>query len=263
MVRQEDVFRNDGRKNNQMREIRVTVDPYGYADASVLCEYGKTKVLCSVTLQAGVPPFLRGNNGGMGWLTAEYALLPCATQVRARRDGVQNRRSMEISRLIGRSLRAAVQLEKLGNRTIVVDCDVLQADGGTRAASITGASLALCIAVDRWLQRGDIVTSIIRDYICAVSVGALHQTVLLDVHYEEDSIVDADFTFVLNQCGDIIELQGTGERAAVSWDLFDQMKRSVQEGHGLLCGYYEDVLKKYAPLLYENEYKKQYATPRL
>lgn len=162
--------RCDGRLPNQMRPVAFVLNPYGYASSSVICSYGNTKVLCSITLQQGTPSFIRNNKGG-GWLTAEYAMLSLSTKVRGMRDnrlGRVNRRSIEISRLIGRVLRSTVNLEALHNQTIMIDCDVLQADGSTRTASITGASLALCLAEKKWLHEGKISQAIVSDSVCAV-----------------------------------------------------------------------------------------------
>ena len=193
------MLRIDGRATNQLRPISLEYDILGYSNASVLFSIGHTKVLASVYLQIGVPAFLRGQQ--TGWLTAEYAMLPCSTHKRSDRESTQqqrNARSVEISRLIGRSLRSIVDLDKLGEKTIIVDCDVLQADGGTRVACITAASLALNLACQRWIQASIFDASVIKDSIAAISVGNLDGISCLDLCCQEDNNTDADFNFVLS-----------------------------------------------------------------
>ena len=216
--------RTGGRTPEDLRPITVTYNVLVHAAASVLFELGKTKVLCAVTLQNGVPHFLKGS--GKGWLTAEYAMLPAATAIRTQRATSSfkpNGRSVEISRFIGRSLRAVVDLDLIGERTIIVDCDVLTADGSTRTASITGAGIALRHAVARWMQEGRLQETIIRDDVAAVSVGCADGDALLDVNFAEDSTLDADFNFVFTRSGDIIEIQGAAETYAISWQAFQDM----------------------------------------
>lgn len=223
--------RHDGRSHDQLRPLRITPDVFEYASGSVLYEIGKTKVLCAVTLQQGVPPFLR--NKKTGWLTAEYAMLPAATQVRTVRECSsvkRNGRSIEISRLIGRVLRTVVNLDLIGERTIVVDCDVQQADGGTRTASITGAFLALKMASDRWLASGLIEESIIRDEVAAVSVGIRDGVALLDVDYVEDSSLDVDVTMVLTKAGGLVEIQASAEKKPLDWRQFETVRSLAQSG---------------------------------
>jgi ribonuclease PH len=225
------IKRADGRAHNELRPMRLTYDVFDYADGSVLLELGKTKVLCAVTLQQGVPPFLKGKK--VGWLMAEYAMLPASTHVRTPREInslKRNGRSIEISRLISRALRAVIQLDLLGEKTIIIDCDVLQADGSTRVACITGAYFALKSAVAQWLASGIIRTSILTDGLAAVSVGVTNGQVLLDIDYEEDSKIDADFNFVLTRSGNIVELQGSVEKNMISWDNFEQMKSCAVQG---------------------------------
>jgi ribonuclease PH len=179
---------------------------------------GKTKVLCAVSLQQGVPHFLRGKK--TGWLTAEYSLLPASTPIRTVREITANKRNgrtIEISRVIGRALRSVVNLDPLGEQTIFIDCDVLQADGGTRTACITGAYLALKAAVAQWLHRGIISETILIDELAAISVGLAQDTVLLDLDFIEDSATEADFNFVLTRSGKIIELQGSAEKFPIKW----------------------------------------------
>lgn len=226
------VKRTGGRAYNELRPLSVSYDAYGYALASVLLEMGNTKVLCSVNIQHNVPPFLRGKK--QGWLTAEYVMLPSATHTRTARESSsvkRNGRSVEISRLIGRSLRSVLDLSKLGEQTLVIDCDVLQADGGTRTACITGAFLAIEAAISRmhYLSDED-KAGIIKDRIIALSAGVSGENVLLDIDASEDMGIDADFNFVLTESGKLIEVQGTAEQHAIEWDLFEQMCAIARKG---------------------------------
>lgn len=230
--------RTDGRGLNQMRDIRITYNVFEYAAGSVLFELGKTKVLCAVTLQQGVPPFLKGKR--VGWLTAEYAMLPAATNSRSAREselGRRNGRSVEISRFIGRSLRTIVDLNKIGERTIIIDCDILQADGSTRTACITAASLALEQAQKQWLASGIISTPILLDSVAAVSIGLRDGNLLVDLNFEEDSSIDADFNIVLTRSGNFIEIQGAAERCSYT---FEQLVR-VQETAAHIATYLFNV----------------------
>lgn len=223
--------RRDNRAYDQIRQVKIFFDALGYADSSVLFELGNTKILVSVSLQANVPPFLKGQK--VGWLNAEYAMLPCATQQRTMRESSQaqrNARSVEISRLIGRCLRTCVSLENLGERTILVDCDVLQADGSTRVTAITAASLALEQAIARWHCAKIIEKNIFKYPIAAVSVGIINEIAHLDLNYEEDSSADADFNIIMTQDGNIIEIQGTAEKTPVSWEQFEQLKKFATKG---------------------------------
>ncbi|MCL4360740.1 ribonuclease PH [Candidatus Dependentiae bacterium] len=225
------LMRSGQRRYNQIRPLKVTYDVLTYAAGSVLFEMGKTKVLCAVTCQQGVPHFLKGKK--TGWLTAEYALLPASTPLRTVRDSnssKKNGRTIEISRLIGRSLRSIINLEKIGEYTIFIDCDVLQADGGTRTASITGAYLALKAAVARWLEQGFIAETIITDELAAVSVGLSDGCPLLDIDFAEDSSVEADFNFVLTRSGKIVELQGTAEKLPITWQDYDVIRQIAVTG---------------------------------
>jgi ribonuclease PH len=220
-----------GRSCNQLRFMHITHETFGYADGSVLFQMGRTKVLCSITLQNGVPPFLKGKR--TGWLNAEYAMLPIATKQRTQRAQTlaqQNGRTVEISRLISRVLRTIVDLDKIGERTIVVDCDVLQADGGTRAAAITGASIALLKAQEHWLKHKIITEPFLLDEVAAISVGVLQEECLLDIDFAEDSIIDADFNVILTKSNKIVEIQGTAEKAPVSWEVFEHIKQLASEG---------------------------------
>jgi len=245
------------RNSDQLREIKITCNAFGYADSSVLLQMGNTKVLCAVTLQPGVPHFLKisgKNESGKfyrkvksGWLTAEYAMLPSATAVRTTREISsmrRNGRSVEISRLIGRSLRTIVDLSAIGERTIIIDCDVLQADGGTRTACITGANIALKLAVDKWLNANIIKETILTDEVAAVSVGVLKDDVLLDLDFSEDSKADADFNFVLTKSGKIVEMQGGSEGATVAWDQFEEAKRLAISGIKNLFAIGDQIIQK-------------------
>ena len=223
--------RLDGRLSNQVRPIKVTYGVYGNADGSVLFELGNTKVLCSVMVQDGVPQFLRGK--GQGWLTAEYTMLPAATRARTPREVItmkRNGRSVEISRLIGRSLRAVVDFSKLGERTIYVDCDVLQADGGTRTASISGAYCALYHATQQLQLSKKPFASFLSGSLAAISVGWMNNQALLDINFQEDSSVEADFNFVMTGKGEIIEMQGATEKAPISWGSVELMQAVASKG---------------------------------
>jgi len=209
--------RLDGRAADQLRPVRLSCDFTQNPLASVLCEFGATKVLCTVSNEESVPRFLRG--GGRGWITAEYSLLPGATDRRVQREATQGRasgRTFEIQRLIGRSMRAAVSTRALGERTLWVDCDVLQADGGTRCAAITGAWTALALAVWRLRRRGALDGNPLRAQLAAVSTGVVAGRALLDLCYEEDSRAEVDMNFVASEEGALAEVQGTGESATFS-----------------------------------------------
>ncbi len=216
--------RAGGRGAQDVRPIRVTVGVQKHAEGSVLYEMGETKVVCAASVEERVPPFLRGS--GRGWVTAEYAMLPRSTTSRVQREGrggkVQGR-TQEIQRLIGRSLRAVVDFEPLGERTITVDCDVLQADGGTRTASINGAWLALRQACDRLVRDGTIARNPVREPVAAVSVGIVAGRVLADLDYAEDSSAEVDMNVVMTGSGKLVEVQGTAEGAPFSRKDLDRM----------------------------------------
>jgi ribonuclease PH len=207
--------RSDGRVPSEMRPVSIRTEYLLTAEGSVLIEVGNTRVLCAATIEETVPPFLR--NSGRGWVTAEYSMLPRATATRTPREvakGRQSGRTLEIQRLIGRSLRTVVDLQVLGERSVIIDCDVLQADGGTRTASITGAYVALVIAVRKLMQFGGIKKNPIMDSVAATSVGLVNGTPLMDLNYEEDSRASVDMNVVMTGAGRFVELQATGERAA-------------------------------------------------
>lgn len=225
------IVRNDGRTPNQLRPVSFSYGIYEYAAGSVLFEMGKTKVLCAVSIQPGVPQFLKGK--GKGWLTAEYALLPTSTITRTQRESTTNKkdgRAIEIARFIGRCFRTVVDVSELGERTITIDCDVLQADGGTRTAAITGSFMALMMAQEKWLQTRVINKPIITEGIAAVSVGVVQDNVLLDLNYNEDSIATADFNFVITHSNKIVEMQGGAESLPLSWDIFEKIREAACDG---------------------------------
>ena len=207
-------MRNNNRKNDEMSEVKVTKNYIIHPEGSVLIEFGNTKVICNATVEEKIPRWLRGT--GSGWITAEYSMLPRATNTRVQRESTKGKlsgRTMEIQRLIGRALRATIDLEKLGERTIMIDCDVIQADGGTRTASITGAYLALELAIEKLIDERKLKEMPIKAKVAAISVGKVRNELLLDLEYEEDSRADVDMNIVMNDKGEFIELQGTGEEA--------------------------------------------------
>ncbi|APZ97076.1 ribonuclease PH [Sphingopyxis sp. QXT-31] len=207
-------MRPSGRAPDQMRPIGIETEFTIHAEGSVLVSFGNTKVLVTASIDEKVPPFLRGK--GQGWVTAEYGMLPRATHTRGSREaakGKQSGRTQEIQRLIGRSLRAVVDFQKLGERQIVIDCDVIQADGGTRTASISGAWVALRLAVDKLIASGAITTDPIEDQVAAISCGIYKGTPVLDLDYDEDSVAEADGNFVLTGRGQIVEVQASAEGA--------------------------------------------------
>ena len=216
--------RSDGRAANELRVVKITPGYLPYAEGSVLIEMGQTRVICSASVDERVPPFLR--NKGQGWVTAEYAMLPRATQQRTAREtgrGGPSGRTHEIQRLIGRSLRAVADMTVLGERTITLDCDVLQADGGTRTAAVTGAYVALALANQRLLRSNRISRSLITNQVAAISVGIVGNTPLLDLKYDEDSKAEVDMNIVCTGDGRFIEVQGTAERQPFSQAQLDQL----------------------------------------
>ncbi len=223
--------RIDGRKQNQLRTLNITPSYIKTADGSVLIEMGDTKVICTAKLEERVPPFLR--NSGKGWITAEYGMLPGSSQQRIGRESSRGKvggRTHEIQRLIGRSLRAIADLKILGERTIWIDCDVIQADGGTRTASITGAYVAVAEAVKSWRDKGKLLQTPIKDAVAAVSIGIVEGRILLDLCYVEDSIADVDMNFVMTGSGKFIEVQGTAESAPFTRKQMERMAEIAQDG---------------------------------
>lgn len=222
--------RPDGRKADELREIKITRDFTKNADGSVLMQAGDTKVICTAMVDDRVPPFMRGK--GKGWISAEYSMLPSSTETRKMRDrgGKVDGRSTEIQRLIGRALRSVVDLDKLGERTIWIDCDVIQADGGTRTASITGAYVALEDAVKKLMEEGVLEENPLSGNVAAVSVGVRDGKPILDLCYVEDSGAEVDMNVVMNDKGEIIEIQGTGEERPFTRQEFDQMMQLAEKG---------------------------------
>lgn len=223
--------RFDGREKEELRPIKITKDYTRYAEGSVFIEWGNTKVLCNATVEESVPGFKKGS--GEGWVTAEYAMLPRATQTRNKRDINKlklNPRATEIQRLIGRALRGAVDMKELGERSITVDCDVIQADGGTRTASITGGFVALALACQKLVEQGLIEKMPIHHYITAVSVGIVEGQGLLDLCYEEDSAAEVDMNIIMSDGKGFIELQGTGENGTFSQKQLDEMLNLGKKG---------------------------------
>ena len=217
-------MRSDQRASNQLRETRITPDYLEHAEGSVLIEAGRTRVICTASVEDRVPPFLR--NTGKGWVTAEYGMLPRATSTRTQREATAGKvggRTQEIQRLIGRSLRSVTNLPALGERTIWIDCDVIQADGGTRTASITGAFVALALALEKMREREMIKTIPLADYVAAISVGIVDGEPLLDLAYEDDSRAEVDMNVVKTGNGRFIEVQGTAEAMPFGREALDQL----------------------------------------
>jgi len=229
--------RTDGRAPDELRPARITPGFLPYAEGSVLIEMGNTRVVCAASLEDRVPPFLR--NSGNGWLTAEYAMLPRATQTRTSREigrGGPSGRTHEIQRLIGRSLRAVTDMKALGERTITIDCDVLQADGGTRTAAITGAYVAFALASQQLVKSGKLSRPITTDQVAAISVGIVANIPLLDLKYDEDSRAEVDMNVVCTGDGRFIELQGTAEREPFSRAQMDELVSLGMRGiEALIC----------------------------
>jgi ribonuclease PH len=224
-------MRADGRKTTQLRPVKITPSYIKTSDGSVLIEMGDTKVICTAKLEERAPQFLR--NTGKGWITSEYGMLPGSSQQRIGRESSRGRvggRTHEIQRLIGRSLRAVTDLGKLGERTIWIDCDVIQADGGTRTASITGGYVALVEAVRGWVARGVIGVDPIKDSVAAVSIGVIDGKIHLDLCYEEDSKADVDMNFVMTGSGKFVEVQGTAESAPFTRKQMERMAELAQRG---------------------------------
>ncbi|MGC9399326.1 MAG: ribonuclease PH [Anaerolineae bacterium] len=213
--------RIDGRAPDEIRPVSFELAPLKYPEGSALIRMGDTRVLCAVTVEPHVPPWRQGS--GAGWLTAEYALLPRATQERTRRSHIEGGRAQEIRRLIGRSLRRAVDLAALGERTIIVDCDVLQADGGTRTASITGGYVAVALAVRHLAEQGELSADVLAPPVAAISLGVVDGDLLLDLNYAEDVRAQVDLNVVMNEDGRFIEVQGTAEGEPISRETLDAL----------------------------------------
>jgi len=236
-------MRPSGRQVNQLRDVRITRNFTKHAEGSVLVEFGDTKVICTASVDNGVPRFMRGE--GRGWVTAEYGMLPRSTGSRMMREaakGKQSGRTVEISRLIGRCLRAAVDMEKLGEYTIQIDCDVIQADGGTRTASITGACVALADAINLMIEDGRLKESPIKSMIGAVSVGIYEGAAVLDLDYAEDSVAETDLNVIMTAAGGYVEIQGTAEQEAFSPEELTSMLALAKEGIAELCEIQQQAL---------------------
>ena len=237
------MVRPSGRQPNQLRDISITRNYTRHAEGSVLVCFGDTKVICTASANAGVPRFLRGS--GSGWVTAEYGMLPRSTGSRMNREasnGKQGGRTVEIQRLIGRSLRAAVDLKLLGENTITVDCDVIQADGGTRTASITGACVALVDAINHLQREKLLATDPLKEMVASVSVGVYEGVQVLDLDYPEDSAADTDMNVIMGESGGFIEVQGTAEGALFGREELDGMLDLASEGIASLIAIQRDAL---------------------
>ncbi|MBI4526562.1 MAG: ribonuclease PH [Deltaproteobacteria bacterium] len=224
-------MRLDGRKEKQLRPVKITPAYIKHAEGSVLIELGDTRVICTAKFEDKVPPFVR--NTGKGWITAEYGMLPSSSQVRISREAARGRiggRTHEIQRLIGRSLRAIADLGNLGERTVWIDCDVIQADGGTRTASITGAYVALSQAIQGLMTKGQIQIDPLKDSVAAVSVGIVSGKVFLDLTYDEDSRAEVDMNFVMTGSGKFVEVQGTAETHPFTKNKLERMAEVAEEG---------------------------------
>lgn len=237
-------MRHDGRQVNDLRKITIQTNVFKHPEGSVVISFGDTQVICSATIEENVPPFLRGSE--TGWVTAEYSMLPRATNTRNRRESAKGKlsgRTMEIQRLIGRSLRAVVDLEKLGERSIIVDCDVIQADGGTRTASITGAFVALQLAINKLMQTGELSENPIKEYLAAISVGILEDdSYAVDLDYIEDSACQVDMNLVMTESGRFVEIQGTGEEATFDGDQLNHLLHYGKEAIESLIAYQKEAL---------------------
>lgn len=237
-------MRFDNRKVDEIREVKITRNYLKHPEGSVLIEMGNTKVICTASVESKVPPFLK--NSGKGWVTAEYSMLPRSTHHRKVRESSRGKvdgRTQEIQRLIGRSLRSIIDLEKLGEKTIWIDCDVIQADGGTRTASITGAYVALVDALNGLLKAGTIKEMPISHQLAAISVGVVNEEAVLDLCYEEDSAAKVDMNLIMTSDGKFIEIQGTGEEAPFSRDELNELLELGEKGINELMKIQLEVLK--------------------
>src|SRR6202161_4745511 len=237
------IFRSDNRTPEQLRPVNIIPDFISTADGSALIEMGNTRVICTASVEETVPAFLR--NTGKGWISGEYGMLPRSTLTRTAREaakGKQSGRTQEIQRLIGRSLRAIADLHRLGERTILIDCDVIQADGGTRTASITGAFVALGLALQRLVDSGTLTSVPLKDFVAAVSVGIVDGEVLLDLCYEEDSRADVDMNFVMTAGHKLVEVQATAERQAFDEMQFAKMLTFARSGVQALIAKQQAIL---------------------
>ena len=237
-------YRSDNRSPGQLRPVKITPDFITTAEGSALIEVGNTRVICTASIEETVPQFMR--NTGKGWISSEYSMLPRSTLTRSPREvskGRQSGRTHEIQRLIGRSLRAVADLNRLGERTIWIDCDVIQADGGTRTASITGAFVALGLALEKLVEAGTLPAVPLRDFVAAVSVGIVDGEVLLDLCYEEDSRADVDMNFVMTASGKMVELQATAEHRVFDDQQLGKMMSFARQGVEALIAKQQTMLK--------------------
>ncbi|PYI52186.1 ribonuclease PH [Paenibacillus flagellatus] len=236
-------MRSDGRRFDETRAVTMTPNYIKHAEGSVLIEVGDTKVICTASIEEKVPPFMKGQ--GRGWINAEYSMLPRATQVRNQREATKGKiggRTMEIQRLIGRALRSVVSLETLGERTITIDCDVIQADGGTRTTSITGSFVALCFAIQKLMRDQKLTKSPITDYLASVSVGIVKDETCLDLNYEEDSQAKVDMNVVMTGQGKFVEVQGTGEEAPFSREELNELLAVAEQGIQSMIAKQKEIL---------------------
>lgn len=236
-------MRAEGRRTDQLRKIKMTKDYIKHAEGSVLIEVGDTKVICTATIEDKVPPFMRGQ--GKGWITAEYSMLPRATETRNIRESSKGKlsgRTMEIQRLIGRALRSVVDLDSLGEKTIWLDCDVIQADGGTRTASITGAFVAMADALGKLKEKNGWSKLPIRDFLAATSVGIVKNQLVLDLSYVEDSSAEVDMNIVMTGRGQFVEVQGTGEENPFSYEQLQGLLEFGKKGVDELISYQKEAL---------------------
>lgn len=238
-------MRPDSREPDELRPVKITPGYIEYPEGSVLIAAGKTRVLCAVSVEERVPPWLVGRN--QGWITAEYSMLPRSTHTRSPRETTPGARSQEIRRLIGRSLRAAVDLKLIGERTLTVDCDVLQADGGTRTASITGAYVAVALALGKLIHDKAASPRALKSPVAAVSVGIIGDEARLDLNYAEDSRAEVDFNVVMTGVGEYVEVQGTGEGATFSRGQMDELLNLAKKGIEQLLEIQRQTLKDAAP----------------
>ena len=245
-MRRRPLSRSDGRRPDQLRETTIQVGAQAFAEGSVIIETGDTRVLCAASVENGVPRFLRGS--GQGWVTAEYSMLPRSTTTRTPREGGRPRgRTQEIQRLIGRSLRAAVDMPSLGEVTITVDCDVLQADGGTRTAAITGAYVALYQSLDGLVRSGRLRDVPLKWAVAATSVGVIDGEPLLDLDYEEDYRAEVDFNVVMTDRGDFVEVQGTAEEGAFPRQTLDDVLSLAESGIRSLFEIQQEAVRQFIP----------------
>ncbi len=241
--------RSSGRKNSELRKIKITRDYMKYAEGSCLVEFGETKVITTATIEETVPPFLRGK--GTGWVSAEYGMIPRSCKTRVQREASKGKlggRTHEIQRLIGRSMRTVVDMKKIGERTIWIDCDVIQADGGTRCASITGSFISLVLALEKMRKDGLFTALPVSDYVAAVSVGIIDSKPMLDLDYSEDSTAEVDMNVIMTGDGRYIEVQGTAEREPFKKEEMDKLLALAEKGIAEIVGMQKKGLKGIAEL---------------